>query len=275
MNHLHRELAPITPAGWAEIEDEARRTLKRMLAGRKLVDFSGPHGWEAASVNLGHVKTLDNAPQSSAQVRQRVVQPLLEFRVPFEMSREELEAAARGAPDIDVDAVTEAARRAALLEDRAIFNGYPAAGIAGVMESAEHAQLTISDDYTRYPALVAEAINTLRTAGVDGPYAIALGPRCYTGLTGTTEHGYPVIEHVRRLLDGPIVWAPAVDGAVVVSLRGDDFILHVGQDFSIGYSSHSDTTVKLYIEESLTFLNFAPEAAVPLRYSKSQTPGKG
>jgi uncharacterized linocin/CFP29 family protein len=80
---------------------------------------------------------------------------------------------------------------------------------------------------------------------------------------------------VRRLLDGPIVWAPAVDGAVVVSLRGDDFILHVGQDFSIGYSSHSDTTVKLYIEESLTFLNFAPEAAVPLRYSKSQTPGKG
>lgn len=273
MNHLHRELAPITPAGWAEIEDEARSTLKRMLAGRKLFDFSGPHGWETTSVNLGHVSTLDNAPEPSARVRQRIVQPLIEFRIPFEMSREELEAAARGAPDIDVGAVTEAARKAALLEDRALFNGWPDAGIDGVMANAEHAALTISDDYTKYPALVSEAINTLRSAGVDGPYAIALGPRCYTGLNGTTENGYPVIEHLHRLLDGPIVWAPAVDGAVVVSLRGDDFILHVGQDFSIGYSSHTATTVSLYIEESFTFLNFAPEAAVPLRYAKVQSKG--
>jgi uncharacterized linocin/CFP29 family protein len=107
--------------------------------------------------------------------------------------------------------------------------------------------------------------------GVDGPYAIALGPRCYTGLNRTTEHGYPVIEHVRRLLSGPIVWAPAVDGAVVVSLRGGDFVMHVGQDFSIGYSSHTDTSVKLYIEESFTFLAFGPEAAVPLRYARAAT----
>jgi uncharacterized linocin/CFP29 family protein len=247
MNHLHRELAPITPAAWTEIEDEARQTLKRMLAARKLFDFSGPHGWEKAAINLGRVKPLADAPEPSAQVRQRVVQPLVEFRVPFEIAREELEAAARGAPDIDLEVVTEAARSAALLEDRAIFNGYAAAGIAGVMETAEHPQLTISDDYTQYPGLVAEAINTLRISGVDGPYAIALGPRCYTGLTRTTEHGYPVIEHVRRLLSGPIVWAPAVDGAVVVSLRGGDFVMHVGQDFSIGYSSHTDTFVKLFI----------------------------
>ncbi|GAB3676226.1 family 1 encapsulin nanocompartment shell protein [Salinisphaera aquimarina] len=266
MNHLHRELAPITPAAWDEIDDEARQTLKRMLAGRKLFDFSGPHGWDQAAVNLGRVRALEDAPVSGARLRQRVVQPLIEARIPFEIDRDELEAAARGASDIDLDSVTEAARKAAMMEDGAVFNGYAAAGITGVMQTTEHEHLTIGEDYSQYPGLVAEATNTLRSVGVDGPYAIALGPRCYTELTRTTEQGYPVMEHVRRLLKGPIVWAPAVDGAVIVSLRGGDFELHVGQDFSIGYSSHSDSSVQLYIQESFTSLVFGPEAAVPLRH---------
>lgn len=267
MNHLNRELAPITPEAWQEIDGEASSTLKRMLAGRKLFDFKGPEGWDYAAVNLGRVKSLKGAPEPAARVRQRVVQPLIESRVPFTLDRDELEAAGRGAPDIDLDAVTEAARKAALMEDGALFNGFSAAGIDGIMETGEHKPLTITDDFTRYPSLVAEATNMLRSAGVDGPYAIALGPRCYTELTRTTEQGYPVMEHVRRMLKGPIVWAPAVDGAVVVSLRGGDFMLHVGEDFSIGYSSHSESEVTLYIQESFTSLVFSPEAAVPLRHN--------
>lgn len=267
MNHLHRELAPLTSEAWTEIEDEARQTLKRMLAGRKLFDFHGPSGWDHAAVNLGRVTPLTDAPEPLARIRQRVVQPLIESRIPFEMDREELEAAARGAPDIDLEAVTEAARRAAMMEDRTLFNGYAAAGIGGVMPGAAHDALTISNDYSQYPALVAEATNMLRSAGVDGPYAIALGPECYTELTRTTEQGYPVMEHVKRILKGPIVWAPAIDGAVVISMRGGDFELHVGQDFSIGYSHHNESTVMLYIQSSFTSLVFGPEAAVPLRHT--------
>lgn len=266
MNHLNRELAPITPAAWQEIEDEARQTLKRMLAGRKLFDFVGPYGWDHAAVNVGRVESVDAAPEPSARIRRRVVQPLIEARIPFQVAREELEAAARGARDIDLDAVTEAARKAAMMEDGALFNGYANAGITGVMQTEEHDALDIGEDYSRYPALVAEATDRLRRAGVDGPYAIALGPRCYTELTRTTEQGYPVMEHVQRMLRGPIVWAPAVDGAVVMSMRGGDFELHVGQDFSIGYTSHSDDSVTLYIQESFTSLVFGPEAAVPLRH---------
>src|SRR5699024_8144944 len=231
MNHLNRELAPITPAGWNEIEDEATQTLKRMLAGRKLFDFEGPHGWEHPVVNLGGVEELHETPVAGARVSRRVVQPLIESRIAFAVARSELEAAARGAPDIDMDPVAEAARKAALLEDNALFNGYAAAGITGIMQTQEHEPLPIGQDYMRYPALVAEASDHLRRAGVDGPYAIALGPRCFAELSRTTEQGYPVLEHVRRLLSGPIVWAPAVDGAVVMSMRGDDFVLHVGQDF--------------------------------------------
>ena len=108
----------------------------------------------------------------------------------------------------------------------------------------------------------------LRAGDIAGPYAIALGSRSYTGVTETTEHGgYPVFEHLRQILDGPVVWAPAVDGAVVVSQRGGDFELTVGEDFSIGYLSHDATTVQLYIEESVTFANHTPEAAVHLHHN--------
>jgi uncharacterized linocin/CFP29 family protein len=115
---------------------------------------------------------------------------------------------------------------------------------------------------------VAEALNKLRNTGIDGPYAIALGPRCYTGLTETVSRGgYPVIEHVRRLVDGPIVWAPGINGACVLSTRGGDFDLTVGRDFSIGYQSHDASSVALYLIESFTFRLITPEAAVPLVYA--------
>ncbi len=85
--------------------------------------------------------------------------------------------------------VTQAAQHAALMEDGALFNGYAAAAITGVMQTTEHEPLIIDEDYTQYPSLVAEATNRLRSAGVDGPYAIALGPRCYIELMRTTEQG--------------------------------------------------------------------------------------
>ena len=268
MNQLLRELAPVASEGWALIEEEAKRTLKLKLAARKLVDFSGPLGWQASAVNLGRVTRLAEAPGDGAEARLRKVQPLVELRIPFELQREELEAAGRGGDDPVLDAVRDAAGRAAIAEDRAVFNGYAAAGIRGIVEEAATSRLSLSDDFQAYPGVVAEAINKLHQAGVQGPYGIALGPRCYTGLTKTTHGGYPVMEHVRRLLDGPIVWAPAVDGAVVLSLRGGDFELTVGQDFSIGYLEHSASSVRLYLQESFTFRVLAAEAAVPLAYAR-------
>ena len=266
MNDLLRELAPISDVAWEEIEQEAKRTLKFTLAARKLVDFRGPLGWDASAVSLGRTQGADTPPQSGVEARLRRVQPLVELRIPFQLSRQELEAVGRGARDPDLDAVRDAARNAALAEDRAIFHGYSAGAIEGIIEAAAGSTLAISDNYEDYPALVAEATNKLRSSGVGGPYAIALGPRCYTGLTKTTKGGYPVIEHVRRLLDGPIVWAPGVNGAVVLSVRGDDFELVVGQDFSLGYLTHTANVVTLYLQESFTFRVLTSEAAVPLVY---------
>jgi uncharacterized linocin/CFP29 family protein len=266
MDHLRRELAPVSQAAWTAIEQEAANTLKEMLAARKLVDFEGPLGWEASSIDLGRVQRLEAGPQEGVEARLRKVLPLVELRAVFTLSRDELEALDRGAPDVDLQPVVEAARSAALAEDKAVFYGLEAAGITGIAQAAPQT-LALSDDYLRYPDVVAQALERLRSAGIAGPYAIALGPRCYTGLTQTRDAGYPVIEHVRRLLDGPIVWAPAADGAIVLSLRGGDFRLSMGQDFSIGYLDHDEQRVRLYIEETCTFHVNTPEAAVPLRYA--------
>lgn len=266
MNHLLRDLAPISTAGWDEIDKEAKRTLRRTLAGRRVVDFVGPKGWDAAAVATGRVESVPPLEQSPVQARKRHVLPMIELRVPFEMKRAELSAIDRGAKDPDTDAIIAAAREIAMAEDRAIFHGYDAAGIRGICEGNAEATIDIGASYETYPKAVASALTTLREAGVSGPFAIALSERCYKGLSETTVGGYPVMEHVRRLINGPIVWAPGLEGGVVLSMRGGDFELHVGQDFSIGYLDHDADRVRLYLEESFTFWLLSPQAAVPLTY---------
>jgi uncharacterized linocin/CFP29 family protein len=262
-----RDKAPITEAAWAQIEEEATRSLKHFLAGRKLVDFSGPLGWQHSAVDLGRVTALDEGPLAGVTAAVRRVLPLLELRTPFELARDELNAADRGADDLDLDAVIEAARLAAMAEDGSLFHGFAPAGIEGIATATPHAPVAITDDYSDYPSHVAKAVAVLRAADVAGPYAIALGARCYTGVIETTERGgYPVFEHLRMILGGPVVWAPAVDGAVVLTQRGGDFELVVGEDLSIGYLAHDAETVSLYLEESLAFRINTPEAAVRLAY---------
>jgi uncharacterized linocin/CFP29 family protein len=267
MDHFHRELAPISNRGWEIIEAEATRTVRHFLVARALIDFTGPLGWDHGAEATGRLQPAPAQLDDGVTRDLRSVQPLIELRAPFEVARAELDAADQGAPDPDLSTVIDAARRAALAEDRAVFHGYEPAGVAGMLASSPHDPMPISDDYDEYPGIVAGAVATLRAAGVGGPYAIALGARCYRGVIETTEHGgYPVLEHIRLIAGGPIAWAPGVDGAAVVSLRGGDYELVCGQDFSIGYRSHSESAVELYLEESVTLVVRDERAAVGLVY---------
>jgi uncharacterized linocin/CFP29 family protein len=265
VNHLFRELAPVSDDAWEAIGTETSRALKGYLAARRLVDFSGPHGWTHAAVHEGRVEALD-APRPGVEAARRRVLPVVELRAAFELSRAELDSIDRGNTAPDLDPAVEAARRLALSEDQLVFRGFGAAGIRGIVDSSPHDPVDIPDDYEDYPRPVAKAVARLRTAGVEGPYGIALGPRCYTGVIETTRGGYPIIEHLKLILGGPVVWAPAVDGAVVVSLRGGDYELSSGQDVSLGYTTHGADSVSLFLEESLTFVVHGPEAAVALVY---------
>src|SRR6201998_3991097 len=238
MNNLHRELAPISDAAWAQIEEETKRTLKRYLAGRRVVDVQGPAGSELAAAGTGHLQKIA-APQNGILARQRGVMALVELRVPFELDRQAIDDVERGANDSDWQPAKDAARKIAFAEDGAIFESYAAAGIVGIRKGASNPALTLPADVRQYPEAIAQALSQLRLVGVNGPYAVLLGADCYTALAATRDHGYPVLEHVKRL-EEKIIWAPAIDGAFVVTTRGGDLELHVGQDVSIGYMSHTD-----------------------------------
>ncbi len=125
--------------------------------------------------------------------------------------------------------------------------------------------MSLPADVREYPAAIAHALGQLRDAGVDGPYSVVLSAEAYIAVSETSDHGYPVLEHIRRLISGDIVWAPAISGAVVLTTRGGDFSLHLGQEASIGYLSHTAADVQLYLQETLTFLMLTSEAAVSLR----------
>jgi uncharacterized linocin/CFP29 family protein len=263
MNNLHRELAPISDAAWAQIEEEASRTLKRYLAGRRVVDLHGPSGVALSAIGTGHLHNI-GAPTDGIIARQRSVKPLVELRVPFELDRQMIDDVERGANDSDWQPVKDAAKKMAFAEDGAIFEGYAGGGIEGIRQGASNPIETLPSDVRNYPDAIAHAVNQLRLVGVDGPYSALLSADAYTALAEARDYGDPVLEHVRRLIDGEIIWAPAIAGAFVLTTRGGDFDLHIGQDISIGYSSHTDTAVRLYLQETFTFLLLTSEAAVAL-----------
>ncbi|HUO71742.1 MAG TPA: family 1 encapsulin nanocompartment shell protein [Solirubrobacteraceae bacterium] len=264
MNHLLRSLAPISDATWKVLDDEARERLEPALAARKVIDFSGPHGWDHSATNLGRTSPLASAPCDGVTGLQRRALPLVEVRAEFELSLAELRDADRGAADADLAPLDTAAHQIAVAENVAVFHGWHGA-ITGIGDASPHDQIPLGESTDEYRRPVAAAVERLLHNGIKGPYALALGGEQYQRVVQTAEHGgYPLLEHLRKILEGPIVWAPGVKGAVVVSLRGGDFLFESGQDLSLGYTSHTGEVVQLYVEESFSFHVATPEAAVVL-----------
>ncbi len=265
MNHLLRGLAPISDGAWDLIDQEATSRLPTYLAARKLVDFAGPYGWSHSATNLGRISTIAG-PSEGVAAAQRIVLPLLELRAEFKVSRVQLDDVERGAGDPDLPELDEAVRQIALGENVTVFHGHQAAGLRGITESTSHEPIALDGDVEQSPDGVARAVDVLRQAGIDGPYGLAICPDLYTRIVESTEYGgHLLFDHLREILGGPLVWAPGIDGGVVLSLRGGDFQFESGQDLSIGYLDHDADVVRLYIEESFSFRVFEADAAVTLR----------
>lgn len=260
---MYHRLAPISDRAWAEIEGEARRSIRHFLAGRHLFPLIGPHGHESEAVITGI--TTPTADMEGTKVAVRRPQPMLELRTPFQVPRDDIEILDRGG-DADLGYVVEAARCIAAAEDRVVFDGLEEAGIVGAAAGSPLTPVELEGSYDAFPRAAAKAVAELRNAGVDGPYGIALGPREHRGVIESTENGgYPVLNHLRLIVDGPVVWAPTVEGAVVASLRGGDFEIHSGLDISIRYRAHDREVVDLELIETMTFRNLGPDAAIRIR----------
>jgi uncharacterized linocin/CFP29 family protein len=265
MEHLLRRHAPITPAGWKLIDDEAHAHCVPALAARRVVDFSGPHGWKHSATNLGRTSTLDSTPSDGVSALQRRVLPLVELRADFTVSRAELRDRDRGALDPDLADLDAAAYRIAVAENAAVVHGWSAAAIAGIADASPHEGPALADAIDAYPRPVAGAVELLLRSGITGPYGLLLGREEYTRVIESAEHGgYPLLDHLRQILGGPVVWTPGIDDGVVLSLRGGDFLFESGQDLAVGYEGHDADTVNLYLQESFSFVVATPEAAVAL-----------
>jgi len=262
MNHLLRDFAPVTDEAWRSVEDEARRTLAHFLTARRLVDFEGPLGWDHDAVSSRRTVDLPDS-HKGVRARSRVPHALVELRADFDLPRATLDALARGAADADLRPVQDAARQLALAEDTIALGDGSIVDGTGIGAQSPHTPVPVDSDSRDIPHAVARAIEILRDAGIGGPYAVALGSNMYTGVMETTEKGgYPVLEHLRLIAGGDVLWAPTVDGAIVCSTRGGDFRLTIGQDAALGYLAHDASVVKLYVEETLAFEVLTPEAAI-------------
>lgn len=262
MNRLHRELAPISDAAWSALDAEAVDQLQRFLTARKLMEFHGPSG--APALPTGRIEPVADNDVEVSRVR---TVSMFELRRRFTMSRTEIEALERGAPDVDFDPLRDAARGIAAAEDHMVFDG-TVEGVKGIATSSIHEAIAIPSSYSEYASVVAEAVAVLRDAGVGGPYGIALGPRCYRGVIETTERGgFVVFDHLRKIVEGPLVWSPTVNGAIVISMQGGDHHLEAAEDLALGYRSHDADNVELYLTETIGFRLDSDDAAVVLRHT--------
>ena len=211
MSHLLREHAPITEAGWELLDDEARERLtpgaRRPQAGRlrraprlgALGDEPRPH----EDARRG-ARRRRRRPRSAACCRWS------SCGREFSVARSELDDADRGAEDVDFDDLDEAARRIASAENAAVFHGWEAAGITGIAEASPHARDRARRGLRALPAPRRHGgRRAAATPASTGPTGSRSGPTRYTRVLETSEHGgYPLLDHLRKILGGPIVWAP-------------------------------------------------------------------
>ncbi len=166
--------------------------------------------------------------------------------------------------DPDLDDLRRAAKEIAKFEERAIYDGFPEGSIRGLIESSDFDPIAVKLEAGSLLDAVGKAVMRLRYADVDGPYVLALGAALHQWLDSGCEQAYPLRKRLLQLIDGPIVPAPFLDGGVVLSRRGGDAEMTLGQDISIGYEHHDARKVHLFFSESFTFRVLAPEAVVAL-----------
>lgn len=194
----------------------------------------------------------------------RQVLPLVETNIEFELNIWELDNIARGKKDPDLDPLEEAVIKSAKFEENIIYKGFQDGAIKGFDQCAVH-KLDLPADKAGYLKTVSQAINMLEGSSIEGTYALVVNSALWENIIKESS-GYPLEKHLKELLGGQVIKTDNINGAYVVSERGGDFQLTLGQDFAVGYRSHNSEQgkVKLFLGESLTFRVIEPKAFVKI-----------
>lgn len=264
MGFLNRDKAPFTDEVWSLLDESAAEALELKLSGRQVVSVDGPHGLALGAADAGKLDRQGGGTEGDLTWKPRIVHPLLEVRVPFTLSRADLEGVARGTDAIPLDPLDDAAAAVAKFEESAIYQGLPEGQIQGLQEASEHPAIALPKDPADLPECISDGVETLQQAGVDGPYNLVLDADAYFGLNHATTAGVPTYTLLKHLLGGDVYWSPGIQGGIVLPAAGEDARLTLGQDLSLGYAAHDEDTVKLFLLESFTFQVLDPGALVPL-----------
>ncbi len=264
MDILKRELSPIPAPAWAEIDAQARKAVTAHLSARRFVDLSGPHGWEFAALPLGRLEVPQEQKREAVRWGIHSVLRLVEARVSFELNRWELDNVVRGARDIDFSPLDAAAKEIAQFEEKLVYHGWPAADIVGLADAA--AKNAVALDKSSPEAVLASlghAMRRLQDAAVEGPYVLVAGPQFWNQIQSMGT--YPLENRITALTGGDVVILPGAEEAYLVSVRGGDLELVVGQDLAVGFEGATEEKVRLFFTESLTFRVINADAVVPLK----------
>ena len=267
MEWLRRNAAPLSAKVWKAVDEIAGSMFRQTLVARRITDFDGPRGWNHVATQLGTFKPA-HAPQASNKVQFLIPDVLLltELRTDFEVPWADIDVFERVGPTLESKSIEDAAMETALAEDALLFFG--TSTTPGLLKHPDTPRVALSD-WSAPGRLVTDllaAVKLLDTAGVKGPYeAVLSSQHYYSYLQQAGEGGvYPAAKQLRIILE-KVHHSPVLDGAVVLSTRGGDFLTTVGGDFTVGYRWHDDKAVHLFCVETIAPQLLTPEALCVIR----------
>lgn len=259
---LYRNLAPISPEAWEEIDQRAAEVLKSYLSARRVVKVNGPKGLDFNVITEGRL--LETQNENDVDYAKYQVQPLIETRVEFEMERWELDNIERGAKNVDYEPLEEAMKKLALFEEEAVYNGLRNGGIIGLKDAVETAEIDFGKTPTEIMDAITKGILQMKKLFVPGPYTLVVSADAY-GKILSKETAYPLDQRIEELIGEKIVFNHVIDGAYLLPYNHDDLEFTIGRDFSIGYQGSTDTAVKFFATESFTFRVLDPNLIVKFK----------
>ncbi len=252
MDILKKDLAPLTHSAWEAINTEAKQIFNSLLSARRFVDIQGPKGIDYAAVPLGRLDVLDDMEKKGVRYGIHKVMPLIELRIPFTLNIWELDNLARGAKNVNLDGLDEAAQKLSRFEEETIYQGLDKACVTGLLKSSAHDRLKYPENIEELPKVISQAMTLLSDSSVEGPYSLVVNKKKWQEISGV-HRGYPLKLQLESLLGGSIIRNAFIDNALLVSERGGDLEMTIGQDIAVGYEHHDTKNVQLFFTESFTF----------------------
>lgn len=250
MDILKRNIAPLTEEAWNEVDERAIEVLRSHLTARKAVHVEGPKGWDYTVVPEGRLALVEDENDVKTGVYKST--PLVEARVSFELDRWEMDNLVRGAKDVELEALEDAVHKLAIFEEEAIYNGYDKGQITGLKKSSDQETLNFGDNAKTILEMVAKGLIMLQDAFAEKPYNLVVGDEAWKRINRESNN-YPLVKQVEELIGGKVIYSKVVEGAFLLPEDHEDLEMTIGQDYSIGYESHTDEKVRLFITESFAF----------------------